>query len=108
MTRVTQQPQVHVEKLIFMSLVVLCLVLVGLYIYFLCASVSQVVMRTDINQQTVAVSSDISELENTYITQQHKVSEEIVSLQGYTTTDKKVFIDRGGQDSLAISNGDVR
>lgn len=107
MTRVTQQP-VRIEKLIFMGLAVLCLVLVGLYIYFLCVSVTQVVMRTNIDQQTVAVSSDISELENKYITQQHKVSAEIVSLQGYTQTDKKTFIDRADQSSLAISNGDIR
>lgn len=106
MTRVTQQT-FHIQKLIFLSLSALCFALVGLYMYFLCVSVSQVVMRTDINQQTVQISSDISQLESTYIAEQHKVSAEIASLQGYQRTDAKIFIDRS-ESSLALSSRNIR
>lgn len=103
MTRVKKQT-IFTEKTLFMCLASLCMVLFALYIYFVSASVLQVVIRTESNQEITKVSSSISELEGKYIAAQHKVSSEIASLQGYDVTSEKIFIDRT-KDGLALSNG---
>lgn len=93
---------IHLEKAIFMSLALLCTMLFALYIYFVSASVVHVVMRTEINQEITKIASDISELEGEYIEAQHRVSSDIASLQGYTPSESKVFIDRT-PSSLVLS-----
>jgi len=94
--------QIHTEKAIFMTLATTCLCLFVLYIYFVSASVLHVVMRTEIDQEITVVASAISELEGKYIEAQHRVSSDIASLQGFTKTSSKVFIDRS-KDSLVLS-----
>lgn len=83
-----------IEKTLFLGLSCVCLALFSLYIYFISASVVHVVMRTEISQEITKISSEISELEGDYIEAQHKVSSDIASLQGYTQTTAKIFIDR--------------
>jgi ABC-type uncharacterized transport system fused permease/ATPase subunit len=93
MNRVTTRT-IHIEKAVFMSLASLTMMLFALYIYFISASVVHVVMRTEIDQEITKLASDISELEGKYIEAQHRVSSDIASLQGYTQTQAKVFIDK--------------
>jgi cell division protein FtsL len=65
-----------------------------LYVYFLSASVMQVVMRKEVNQEIASLSSRVSELESEYIDAQHKVSADFASHDGFVKTDEKIFIDR--------------
>lgn len=74
------------------------------YIYFVSASVVHVVMRKEVDTQIAAVSSELSELEGNYIEAQHAVSEEIASMQGYTLTDEKIFIDRSEGTLVLLQN----
>lgn len=85
---------IHIEKTLFIALSSMCLVLFALYIYFISASVVHVVMRTETSQEITKLASEISELEGQYIEAQHRVSSDIASLQGYTQTGAKIFIDR--------------
>lgn len=93
-----------IEKQTCMWLLALCMVLFSLYIYFISASIVHVVIRTETNQEIKKVSSEISLLEGRFIAAQHKVSSDIASLQGYTVTSKKVFIDRT-EPILVLSDG---
>lgn len=93
MAKVIKQ-KIHIEKTIFMALACTCLVLCSLYMYFVSASVVQVVMRTETNQEITKLSSEISGLEGRYIEAQHRVSSDIASLQGYQKTDAKIFINK--------------
>lgn len=106
MTRASKQ-SIHTEKAIFLILATSCLLVFALYMYFVCASVVHVVMRTEVNQEITKLSSDISELEGKFIAAQHKVSSDIASLQGYQETEEKIFIDRN-RDSLVLSTRSQR
>ncbi len=101
MNRVATQT-IHIEKAVFMTLAFATMMLFALYIYFISASVVHVVMRTEINQEITLIASEISELEGKYIEAQHRVSSDIASLQGYTETQEKVFIDKT-PSSLVLS-----
>jgi hypothetical protein len=89
-----KKQQNTIEKQVCISLFVLCLLLFSMYIYFISASIVHVVIRTETMQEMKKVSSEISLLEGRFIAAQHKVSSDIASLQGYTVTSKKIFIDR--------------
>lgn len=106
MNRVTTQT-IQIEKAAFAGLASLSMVLFALYVYFISASVVHVVMRTEISQEITKIASEISELEGEYIEAQHRVSSDIASLQGYTQTQSKVFIDRT-PSSLVLSTPMVR
>ncbi len=93
---------INIEKTLFMGLASLCLVLFALYVYFISASIVHVVMRTEISQEVSKITSQISELEGKYIEAQHQVSSGIASLEGYTPSEEKIFIDRT-PSSLVLS-----
>jgi uncharacterized membrane-anchored protein YitT (DUF2179 family) len=95
---------IHIEKALFATLAFTCIMLFALYVYFVSASVVHVVMRTEISQEITKISSEISELEGEYIEAQHRVSSDIASLQGYTQTQSKVFIDKT-PSSLVLNTG---
>lgn len=98
---------IHIEKMLFVGLSSLCMVLFALYIYFISAAVVHVVIRTEIGQEIAQISSEISELEGKYIAAQHKVSKDIASLQGYVQTQEKLFIDKT-PSSLVLSTDGIR
>ncbi len=102
MTAVIKQ-SLLTQKALAMFLLFGCLSLFALYVYFVSASVVQVVMRTELKQEIGKISSEISQLESSYIKAQYKVSSDIASLQGFQKSSDKVFIDRGG-DSLVLKS----
>lgn len=85
---------IYLEKTLFMSLCSLCMLLFVSYVYFVSASVVHVVIRTEVSQEVTKIASEISELEGEYIEAQHRVSSDIASLQGYTETKEKIFINK--------------
>ncbi len=85
---------INIEKTLFAAFSSLALLLFCLYVYFVSASVVHVVIRTEIDQEITKIATEISELESEYIAAQHKVSSDIASLQGYTQSGTKIFIDR--------------
>ncbi len=91
------------EHFIFMSLFGLCLALIGVYMYFLSASIMHVVVRMELEQKVGKLQSEISQLESDYIAVQHKVSADIASMQGYAPSANKVFIDRSAP-SLVLNS----
>lgn len=82
------------ERIYVASAFTLLLILFGLYIYFVSASVWHVVMRQEMQQHISQLHSEISQLEAEYIAAQHSVSDEIATLEGYVVAEKKIFIDR--------------
>ncbi|MFT5850012.1 MAG: hypothetical protein ACI9H6_000841 [Patiriisocius sp.] len=95
------------EKRICIVLLFACIGLFASYVYFISASIVHVVIRTEVNQEVQKRSSEISLLEGRFIEAQHKVSSDIASLQGYTQTSHKVFIDRTAP-TLVLSDGGGR
>lgn len=95
------------QKMWFFAVLTACISVLALYMYFLSASVVHVVMRKEVNQEIAAISSYVSQLESEYIHAQHKVSDEIASMRGYTVATDKIFIDRTS-DSLVLSSNDAQ
>ena len=94
---------IYTDKRAFMVLSFVTILLFTLYIYFISASIVHVVMRTEINQDTREIASEISTLESKYIAVQHKVSSDVATLNGYQKAPHKIFIDRT-EDTLALRN----
>lgn len=99
--------KIHIEKILVVTLASVCVALFALYMYLVSASVLHVVMRTEVHQEIASISSEISELEGEYIQAQHRVSSDIASLQGYTHTSLKIFIDKT-PSSLVLNTGEIR
>jgi len=95
------------QKRICIGMLFVCVALFALYVYFISASIVHVVIRTEVNQELQKRSSEISLLEGRFIEAQHRVSSDIASLQGYTQTSHKVFIDRT-TPALVLSDGAQR
>lgn len=84
----------QLEHYLLAGSVALLFVLIAFYIYFLSATVVQVVMHKEIQQEISEQHSVISSLEAKYIALQHDVSDTIASLDGFVVTEDKIFIDR--------------
>jgi hypothetical protein len=65
-----------------------------LYMYFLTASVVDVVLRKEATEQVKLVRSEITQLESAYIDAQHTISDRVAALFEFTATSEKVFVDR--------------
>lgn len=89
------------ESRLFYIACSLFVVVSGLYMYFVSASVMHVVMRKEIDSQIVEMATSISQLDAKYIEMQHSVSSDIASLKGFAIADKKVFIDKTN-DTLVV------
>lgn len=103
MTR-TVPHQLQLQKRLAIALFGACLMLFALYVYFLCASVMHVVMRTEIDHNVRERRSHISALEAEFIAAQHAVSKDIAALDGYERVTDKVFVDRSAP-SLVLNTG---
>jgi len=104
----SRKKQQHtIEQKICISMGALCLLLFATYVYLISASIVHVVIRTETTQEMKKVGSEISLLEGRFIEAQHKVSSDIASLQGYTQTSNKVFIDRTAP-AFVLSDGTTR
>lgn len=82
------------KETITYCLLAVIVVLVGLYIYFLSASIVHVVMRKDTTRLITEFSSHIATLEGRYIEAQHRVSTAVATLEGYEKPTEKIFVQR--------------
>ena len=80
-----------------------CLLIVFVYMYLVSMSVVYVVMRKEVDNQIATVSTQVSELEETYIEKQHNLSIAIATELGFIVTEKKIFIDKT-EDKFVLSN----
>jgi predicted HAD superfamily hydrolase len=96
-TKATTTKIINLEVTMVYGLISLIFALIGLYMYFLSASIMHVVMRTEVEQKISAVQSELSSLETELMLAHHRVSSDIASLEGYVEPLKKHFIDRGEQ-----------
>lgn len=92
---------IHTEKRILIGLLLCCVSLVALYMYFVSATIVHVVVRKEAIKSIAELSSEVAELETAYITAQHTMSESVAAGYGFVAVTEKVFLDRS--DSVALS-----
>lgn len=100
-----QQKQVYRQSICTLCMLLVSLLLAGLYVYLLSRTVVHVVMQKEINKELQEVGSQIADLEAVYIEQQHSMSNEVATLQGFVTITDKIFIDKT-QSSLVLRTGE--
>lgn len=79
-------------------------VLLLLYTYFVTTAVMHVAMRVETESAMAKVHSELSELESSLMFAQHRISEEVASLEGYTEVSTRTYVDRRGS-SLVLREG---
>lgn len=106
MTRKNQTQLYKEQQVWFFVAAGLLLCVLILYVYFVCASVTHVVMRKEINREIAQTGSYVSQLEAQYIRSQHEMSSDIASMKGYVIAEDKVFIDRTQATLVLSTNND--
>lgn len=89
------------ESRIFYAAFIFLITMFFAYIYFVSASVADVVVRKEVDAQITEVGSKLSQLEAEYIEMQHSISADIATHKGFVAVDTKVFIQAGG-DTLVL------
>ena len=82
------------QKRIFWSLVVAILALFVLYGYFVSTSITNVILREEVEENILAVNSEISQLEFIYLDQKNTVTLEFAYEMGFMDIDDKEFVSR--------------
>ncbi len=93
---------INYDRIVFIVLAFACIGMVALYMYFVSASIVHVVIRKEVGQDLVRLSSEVSELDSKYIAAQHAMSNQIATLEGYHEIENKIFINRTSAN-LALS-----
>ncbi len=78
-------------------------IVAGAYMYFVSASVVNVVMRMEVDGDIRALTTKVGELEAAYIEKQHAVSSDIAGMRGFVMADTKIFIDKA-EDTLVLGS----
>jgi hypothetical protein len=92
------------ESRLFYVALFSCVAVFVTYMYFVSASVMNVVMRKETDAQIRGLATHVGQLEAEYIDMQHSVSSDIASLRGFVVADDKIFIDRSGDTLVLLQN----
>jgi hypothetical protein len=88
------QPLYLNQKALVLALAAALVAAFSLYVYFITASVVQVVLRREVEQQLTDVTAEISELETKYVAAQNAISADAAAKRGYVAVSKKIYVDR--------------
>jgi hypothetical protein len=98
-----QTRKIHSERyLITLACFAVLVASVVAYMYFLSLSVVHVVMRKDLNRETVQLRSEIATLESAYIEASHRISQKVATADSFTAVKDKIFIHSGAESSLVL------
>ncbi len=92
------------EKRAFTALIAIVFILLGFYGYFISKSIVNVIVREEVNNDIVAVSSAISELEFEYIAHKNTINKEYAKAAGFTNIASKKFVARKSFAKLSLEN----
>lgn len=84
----------HLERQLIRALFLTLFLLASLYVYFLSASVLNVVMREEIGKDIAAFNSQIGELEHSYLSQKNRIGLNDASTLGFVKIADKRFVER--------------
>lgn len=82
------------ERSIFFLALMFCLMASSAYIYFLCSTVVQVVIREEIDAEIAETSGRIADLEMQYIAGKHAVTLALAAEYGFTEKPEREYLAR--------------
>ena len=83
-----------VQKRVFWALVSALAVLFALYGYFVSMSITNVLLREEVEQQIAEFSSEISQLEFAYLDHKNSINLQYAYDQGFSDISNKTFVTR--------------
>ena len=79
--------------------------LFGLYIYFVSASITHVIVRKEVDREIATLSSHTSDLEAEFIAIKQNVSEDMIAMHGFThATPRKIYIEKTPTSLVLVSD----
>ncbi len=76
----------------------------GLYMYFLSASIVNVVMRQEIDHEIRETATKIAELEARYVAAKSTVTEDSMGTYGFTTAPEKTYVSKKSENVVLSRN----
>ncbi|OGG55118.1 hypothetical protein A3D62_00720 [Candidatus Kaiserbacteria bacterium RIFCSPHIGHO2_02_FULL_49_11] len=84
-----------IEKQLSVALIVACLSLFSLYVYFVGKSIVNVVVREEIELGIAKINSHLSDLEREYLAAKDGINLNLAYSYGFQAAPKKKFVNRG-------------
>jgi hypothetical protein len=104
-TYTATMPLYGMERTTFMCACACFLVAFSLYVYFLSASVVNVVMRQEIDQEIRTVNATLADLESRYITARSRITEAEAFERGFEKGAEKTYVSKT-PENLVLSRND--
>jgi hypothetical protein len=95
----------NLEQRLFWGLCTLCVIFMGLYVYFLSASVYNVVLRKEMSLEMSTVNTRISELESAFLQKNNDITMSMAEGMGFSPIDDsyKTYVVRDHQTNLTLN-----
>lgn len=107
MTRKTTTPYEREKKIVY-AMLMLFLALLCAYMYFVSASVVNVIVRKEIDQEIASVGTHISDLETRYIMAKRELNEEHIARHGFTqVAPEKIYITKVPTSLVLVSQNEI-
>lgn len=90
------------EKTIFWSLLAVLFLCVGFYIYFINATVHNVVLRQDLESEASQLTLEIGNQEFEYITKRNGVTLAVAYSMGFKDSAAKTFISKKANSQVSV------
>ena len=94
----------HQTQRLFYIVASLFLILFGLYVYFVSASVVHVIARKEVDKEIAQVNSHISDLESQYINAKQAIDPGSVRHYGFVAAPKKVYIVKAPRNLVLLTH----
>lgn len=92
--RVLAASTLAIQKRIFWILIIFIVTMIALYVYFVSKSITNVLLREEIETKVADVNSDISALEFSYLEEKDAISLELAYEKGFHPIAEKSFVAR--------------
>ncbi|MBI4086475.1 hypothetical protein HY416_00630 [Candidatus Kaiserbacteria bacterium] len=103
MTQKLTTPYHQTQRLFFVALSIF-LILFGLYVYFISASVVHVIARKEVDREITYLHSHISDLESSYIDAKQAIGEDTIGQYGFVPAPKKVYVVKAPDNLVLLTH----
>ncbi len=105
MTRTKHTTPYYTKQRVFFAVFAGLFILFGFYIYFVSASVVQVIARKEVEGEIIEVQSTIGDLESTYLATKNSISGDTLASFGFVViAPRKIFIEKKSTNLVLVTH----
>lgn len=94
---------VDFEKKAFWMLLSIAVLSAGAYVYFICASVANIVLRKEASIEMSKVSSSVGNLESAYLQKKTALNKEYAASLGFTDIKQTAFVSKISSNDTSLT-----